>query len=204
MYSSRALYIGAGLDLRPLKHLQSINEFIYVDSRPYSEFGREIFINKKGENTSYDHTFISDLDDTMKTHKMNLCVVIDNKRVYSDGSKTIIYYVNTSIPEDIDIIKHELNTIDTLIIAGHDPHYELIERFKEPIHFIGFEDTYFDKDPTSDEDELTHCLHRNKYHTKFIDFSYMYFIRYFKMKKQTFSSWNDFVNEHSHFNMCNI
>ena len=204
MYSPRALYIGAGHDMRPVKHLESINNFVYVDSRPYSPFGRDIVVNKKGDNTSYDYTFISDLDDTMKLHKMRLCVVKDNKRVYSDGKKTVFYYVNTSIPEDIATIQHELINIDTLIVAGHDPHYKIVEYFKEPIHFIGFEDTYFEKDPTMDDDQLMYWLHRNKYHNKFIDFNYMYFIRYFSMKKETFNSWDDFVNDYSHFNMCNI
>ena len=111
----------------------------------------------------------------METNNMRLCVTKDHKRVYSDGKKTIFYYVNTSIPEDIQLIQHELRNIDTLIVAGHDPHHELMSYFQDPIHFIGFEDTYFENDPTRDDSELMYWLHRNKYHESLLTYYKRYF-----------------------------
>ena len=184
--------------------MKYIDEFVYVDSRPYSPFGRDIHTNDNGHNKSYDHTFIKELDALMHTNNMRLCVTKDHKRVYSDGKKTIFYYVNTSIPEDFPLIEYELQSIDTLIVARHDPHHELMTHFRHPIHFIGFEDTFFGEDSTRDDSELIYWLHRNKYHDKFINFSYMFFERYFSMRKQTFETWNEFVNQYSYYNMCNM
>ena len=200
----KALYIGAGLDMRPIQHLKHIHQFIYVDSRPYSPYGREITTNENDQNTCYDYTFLEKLDDTMKTHKMKLCVVKDHKRVYSDGVKTVSYYVNTSIPEDIQLISYDLRDVTTLIVAGHDPHIEIVKHLRDPVHFVGFENTHFDFDDTSDDDELMHWLHRNKYHNYFIDFTYVYFERYFSMNRNTFSTWDEFVTNYQYYNMCNM
>ena len=36
----KALYVGAGLDLNIINKLFFIKDFIFIDSQPYSEFGK--------------------------------------------------------------------------------------------------------------------------------------------------------------------
>ena len=121
MFSSRALYIGAGLDMRPIQFLNDIDNFIYVDSRPYSPYGRCVHIDKKGVNKTYDTNFITNLDSTMKNHNMKLCVIKDNKRVYSNGKKTIFLH-NESCDDSLMDFWNSINSFNRnrIILATLD------------------------------------------------------------------------------------
>jgi hypothetical protein len=60
--ASKIMYIGAGLDLAPLDHLKTANEFVYVDTLPRSEFDR------KGTFREYYYRddFVDRLKDSLK------------------------------------------------------------------------------------------------------------------------------------------
>ena len=54
-----AVYVGAGLDVRPIRALKHISHFIYIDSRPISscpfvDKDAEIDYNFLRDNTFYD------------------------------------------------------------------------------------------------------------------------------------------------------
>lgn len=195
MLYSRVLYIGAGLDMTPLQYMYHVKDFVYVDSRPYSEYGLSIYLDKNGQNTSYDSFFLFRLEQLMKKHNMSKCYKKDNKHVYSDGERTLTYYVNTSIPEHIPVIKHELKNTDAIIVSGHDPHYEIMNHFEEPIHFIGVEGTCYTPDETSDGDELCHNLNRNRLYDKFKSFDFMYTKDSLGMHIESYNTWGEFIGE---------
>ena len=47
---SIAIYIGAGSDIKPVNLFANIKKFYYIDSQPFSNSGKEVYINEKGEN----------------------------------------------------------------------------------------------------------------------------------------------------------
>ena len=97
-----AVYIGAGLDIRPIRALPNIEKFIYVDSRPFTQ--------QPPHHFQYETTFISDFTDkievlnyiptttyttyTTNTDKPVLPTCIE----YSNKDKTLEYYFNSSFP----------------------------------------------------------------------------------------------------------
>ena len=68
-----ALYIGAGIDLRPFKFCQEINTFYYIDSLPNYPQG---IIKNKNISNNY---FIQNLNEKMEKEGINL---IEIKKIY--------------------------------------------------------------------------------------------------------------------------
>ena len=133
-----ALYIGAGCDIDPITKCPNIKIFNYVDCQPKSEFG-----------VNYDPgfarpNFLPNLHKAMTEIGMKLINTIENIIIYSNGDQTVNYYTNTSIPEHNDKIKSL--EYDTLIVAGHHPHYSFLNDNDHKLKFIGFEGTVYSKE----------------------------------------------------------
>ena len=142
---TKAIYIGAGIDISPIKFLKHIKIFYYIDGLPFSNFGilQSNIIMKNGMDGYSNPRFISELDTKMTSINMKLINILDNIRIYSDGDQTVYYYTNTSIPEHYTEIKDEIINFDTVIVAGHDPNIIFMDATKKKLHFIGFEDTSY-------------------------------------------------------------
>lgn len=135
---SIALYIGAGTDIEPITKCPEIKTFYYVDCQPNSEFGVRYDLGFVRPN------FIPDLNKEMTKIGMEFIDTVDNIRTYSNGDQTVHYYTNTAIPEHNDRIKSL--EYDTLIVAGHHPHYCFLDNNSHQLKFIGFQGTSYSKE----------------------------------------------------------
>ena len=190
----KAVYIGAGIDLRPLTVLTNIKEFYYLDGQPNSEFGTLKSIRPNGTNGFSRPNFIPMLDEEMKKNKMNLINIDNNLRVYSNGKQKVKYYTNTAIPGHYDIIKEDIKNFTTLIVAGHDPDSIILESSHNKINFVGFENTSYYNESNSyieNYNSVIHRLHNGNIENKFNQFSY-----YKQGKMLYFNSWKDFYEEY--------
>ena len=115
----KALYVGAYLDLEIINKLFFIKDFVFIDSQPYSEFGKETALY------DYDYyywqnnflsdlfpcffrkingycrpNFLSDLKRIAKNLSISLTKEECNKLIFYNHyhNQNIIYLINTSIP----------------------------------------------------------------------------------------------------------
>jgi len=196
---SAAAYFGAGTDNQPIRFC-NIKTFYYFDSQPYSEFG--ILQAKDWKNGYWTGgftdgfsrpNFIPRLDKDMAEIDMKLTNVSGDVRTYTDGNKTVIYHTNTSIPEHCEKIRKHVEKCDTIIVAGHDPHYHVVELFKKKINFIGRAETCYEPyDPRFMEEEkysIITQLHKNTINNKFKSFSSLSN----EGKIKIFNTWKQFV-----------
>ena len=181
----KAIYLGAGCDIRPLKNYKNIKQFYYFDSQPYSEFG--IKQSKEWNDGKWTGrftngfsrpNFIPTLNKTMKNYNMKLVNVSDNIRVYSNGDQTVYYHTNTAIPEHYEKIKNTIRNFDTLIVAGHDPDSIFLDATRKKIHFIGCENTSFHNDKNDsygpeNKNSVIYKMHNDNIQNKFKSFSYL-------------------------------
>jgi hypothetical protein len=166
-----AVYIGAGLDIRPLKLLRHINRFIFVDSKPRNEFGTNLTCS------SFNTTFIEQLVDAMnligfvvesnKTFNNvkgipndSCCMSLIRKPkfsspgllVFSNGNRKIYYYYSTYFPYvEIDELNARLGYCDTIIFSKNDIHNRILELIKVPFTFVGLSGkSYYGSDRTGE------------------------------------------------------
>ena len=147
-----ALYIGAGLDLKLIKSIPQIKNFIYIDSQPNSEFGIEEYWQRDPSyifncfcpnygplvNDYFKPQFVTDLKKTAYIENMTLVTEEVNKKLtFNYKDQTIQYFINLSIPEHIDIIKNDIQNFNHLIISGFDPHSSILKYTEKPITFWG-------------------------------------------------------------------
>ena len=210
----KAVYIGAGCDLRPVNNFKNIKTFYYIDCQPFSEFG----INRSKEWKDGQWTgkftdgfsrpnFIPELEKTMTENNMKLTKIEKNIRTYTNGNQTLYYYTNTSIPEHYENIKDKIKDFNVLIVAGHDPHSIFLDATNNINQFIGYENTVYRNDKydensrDSEEDgvlnEFAHeyknnviyKLHNSNIQQKFSKFS---FISNNGEKQYDFQKWDNF------------
>jgi len=177
----KAIYIGAGDDIRPIKFLKYIKTFYYFDGQPFSEFGtrQSNIIIADGIDGFSRPNFIPKLDENMTSINMKLINTFDNLRIYSDGDQTVNYYTNTAIPEHYENIKNTIRNFDTLIIAGHDPDSIFLDATINKIHFIGFEDTSFHNENEIEygpdkPNGIINRLHTEEITNRFYKYTYMH------------------------------
>ena len=184
-----AIYIGAGSDVRPLIFLNDIDVYYYIDSQPYSEFGKLEYLNENGFNCYSRPNFVSSVDKEMLKVKYKLLLNEENLRVYNNKNKTVNYLINTSIPDDNDKILDLVINCQNLIVAGHDPDSSLIDRIENKLNFIGFDKTNFDVEETPEnKNSVIHRLHTEvSFQQKFKKFTFVKNNDIFHFK-----NWNQF------------
>jgi hypothetical protein len=121
---TKAVYIGAGTDCIPLLLLETIKEFIYIDSQPQSEFGTMEYESGR----FYRHLFLSQLDSSL--HAIGF-EPVKRQPLYleymSKSGQVLNYYINTPFPAMLTKdIKTHLESSDTLILSGFDPHKSIL------------------------------------------------------------------------------
>ncbi len=120
----KAVYIGSGLDIIPIIILSNINEFIYIDSQPTSEYGSYLYGNKNFYRTN----FIPNLEKILDNNNFILTQKKENYLEYTNGIKIIKYFINTSFPEMInDDIMMEIKQCHNLILSGYDPNKIILQ-----------------------------------------------------------------------------
>jgi len=197
----KAIYIGAGTDVRPIKFLKEITNFYYFDGQPHSEFGAKLsgITTKNGFDGFSRPNFISNLDQEMNAINMKLEKVNNNLRIYANNDKKVYYYTNTAIPEDYQLIEDKIKNFDTLIVAGHDPDSCFLNSTNKKINFIGAEGTYYGNNEFESYNSVIYRMYNDNIQNKFNSFSYIKKDgRVFK-----FESWDDYISyyqkEHRRF-----
>ncbi len=165
----KAIYIGAGEDIRPLICYPEIKNWIYVDSQPNNEFGPEYY------QPFSRPEFINDVTNHFRMVGFNL--KNNNNDILdffnSTTKQRVIYCINIYIPDSIDKIKYYLKGWDTLIDSGHHPDISIMNltRRNYPLTFIGFDGTHYGKDETPEsKNTIVNNLFNNKY--KFDNYSF--------------------------------
>ena len=188
-----ALYIGAGIDNIPMKYCDWIHIFTCMDSQPYSEFGVQQSgkINIYGHDEFYRPDFIENVNKSYYNIGYELHDPINgNIRCYSNGTQSIFYYMNTSIPDHHNQVKIPFSEIDSVIVSGHDPDCIFLKYTTKRLSFIGVEGTSFDKIENDSTNTLVQCLHNGKY----CFFFYNYFFLHKDGTFREFLFWDDFMN----------
>ncbi len=165
-----AVYVGAGLDLKIIKNIPEVKNFVFIDSQPHSEFGID-------ENWVYDSSyvfncicpkfapfintfsrphFISDLKKTAIQEDFKLVSEEVNKKLkFEYKDQTINYFLNTSIPHHLPFIKNDIKNFDNLIIAGFFPHHYILNYTTKHITFWGNTNTIY-------KNTQNNCLYNNQ------------------------------------------
>ena len=151
MNQKTAVYIGAGLDVRPIRAMKDINTFVYIDSRPADEFPGskcKAHFQKSFFNDFHIKIMRLDFDFNDKTYQTINDVIHYGKPCMIDYHKddvTVRYYMNTAFPGKnlSDELKSDISRADTLIIAGYHPHESIIGMMKKPIDVVCWEDTWY-------------------------------------------------------------
>jgi hypothetical protein len=159
-----ALYIGAGTDLIPVIIFSNIHKFIFVDSQPFSEHGTHTYISATNISKKVDKkdrfgncfsrpNFIPTLTKVMNNNNFIKESETDEYLLYysKETNQTIKYYYSCAFPEYIsNELINDMKTCNTLIIAGHDPHKEVLKYLQTPAFIIGNCHTVYAPD-SSDE-----------------------------------------------------
>ena len=106
----KAVYIGAGLDLDPLD--LPINEFIYIDSQPFSEHGTHAYTESYEAITCTKKTrflnlfsrprFLENLKANLTQKGYNIINRTGDFIVFTNNTKKIKYYYSCSFPEFVE------------------------------------------------------------------------------------------------------
>lgn len=159
------VYIGAGLDLRPIELFQNIRHFIYIDSLPASE-------NPLVDPYDFDPFFLRKLLNKMEmfgfewtSRDLNIsCCGLKNPQKKPFHIKfrrylhTVDYYFSTIFPLDIDNnCLNQISQANTLIVSGYMPDLTIIQMMKNPIHLICFHnDNKYDETVLKNFEKITH------------------------------------------------
>jgi len=153
-----AVYIGAGLDVRPIRVMKHIQHFIYIDSRPQTEQPGYPSLEQ------YDELFISDFDNKMDALGFNIskdrvtsptCFELffntykpkqqTIEYTHENKKQTLTYHFNTPFPQAVsEELAHTMGQADTLIIAGFHPHKAILGLMKKPVHVTCWEGTNYE------------------------------------------------------------
>jgi len=128
---STAVYIGAGLDTRPIVALKNIQTFVCIDSKGDTPFIQELVY--KMECIGMFTDFASDPGCFSKRLKKSTCIIFKQK-----NGRCVYYYVNTTFPIEVD---KNLLDCDNLIISGYTPHRCILDFMKKPLNLHLFEGT---------------------------------------------------------------
>ena len=154
----KAIYIGAGMDTRPLFCFPEIKNWIYIDSRPNNEFG------PKFNTYFYDSHFINDVVNCFDLINFNILDENEDFILFINYQtrQEVEYYINTYLPNSYLKIKEKILGWDTLVVAGHIPSDCCMDSVTNeiPTTFIGFNDTYYGKD---DEYPIISGLYTGQY-----------------------------------------
>jgi hypothetical protein len=158
----KILYIGAGLDLSPLSLFSDTKSFIFIDSLPRNEYGRDYYyrpfyrkdfvndlinkvesqgfnlVNKQVFTNNYEEINVKDLDST-------LLYFSDKQRVLRSET-SFKYYISTGIPCNLyenDMLINDIKECDTLFVSGHEPDSRFIPYLTKSFHFVGNSGTSF-------------------------------------------------------------
>ena len=174
----KAVYIGAGTDVRPVQFLTYIKDFVFIDCQPFSEFGTMVhecnpeWCSKNCNGFSRPR-FIPKLKEQMEKIGMKYEEISDNELKFTNETQTVTYFVNTAMPDHIDRVKERIKDFDNFIVMGHDPDSTAIKYTTKNITFWGNTKTVYSKcDDDENKNALCFRIHReNTIRERFLRFN---------------------------------
>lgn len=167
---SKAIYLGAGTDIKPILLYHNIKEWILVDSQPVSEFG---MLREKCFKRKY---FLPRLLKIMKENEFKMLNNSETDKLIfknSEKNQTLIYIINCAIPEEYDKIKNIIKGWDVLVDIGFHPNNIIMNEAHDTneLLFIGNYCTcyYYDTE-ADDSNDIINGIHENIYHFKSYDY----------------------------------
>jgi len=153
-----AVYVGAGLDLKIIKNIPEVKNFVFIDSQPTSEFELEENWHKESNyifncicprwvpfvNDFSRPNFIHNLKKTaIKENMILVSEEVNKKLTFQYNNQTIEYFVNISVPHNLSLIKNDIKNYDHLIVAGFFPHHSILNYTTKNIIFWGNTNTIY-------------------------------------------------------------
>ena len=212
---TKLLYIGAGLDLNPLKHFPNTKNFVFVDTLPRSEFDSDTFIP-----VYFHKNFIEQLTSKIKLYgfefeyseqtdpKYFTSIMSIAQRIKWFGrvletfpqinptvmvfynyktSQELRYYMSTNILRNIKSkLLLDIESSTGLIVSGYHPDKLILELISRPISLYGYTGTVYNIKP-EEQDSPDNM-----------------FVKLFKEPELTLKYFNNiyFVGEYGHINKC--
>jgi hypothetical protein len=119
-------YIGAGLDIIPIIVIPEVNEFIYIDSRPYTQYGH--WRPKDTTISFYEKSFLPRLNKLMQSNNFTLIKQEEKYLEYVNPSNQVLkYHINTAFPNVGDSIHADISKSEHLVLCGYDPHKSILQ-----------------------------------------------------------------------------
>jgi len=164
--SNKILYLGAGLHTEVIDHFHKTNSFVFIDSRPFNEYGNDYYyrgfyhdnfllklfekLNKQSFKKYDEIKFTNNFSEINRDYIESTCFYFYNKYGKNLRSeKSLKYFISTAIPlnlYDNTYLQKEIESCDTVLISGYYPHRDFLNYMKKPFNVIMYGDTYFPKD----------------------------------------------------------
>ena len=219
----KAVYIGAGCDFKYFKCLpKDINHFYFIDSKPFSEFGTLTYYTYDTKNLSYflslilrylpclkplilrkDNgysrpNFIAELKLEAVKNDVILISEENNKLTFKYQNQFITYFVNTSVPEHLDLIANDIFGFEHIMMMGFCPDQTILDYTSEKpkiwtnFHTYVSPDPYFDKfaKENREDNKITYLLnHQEGFEENFTNFNLVS-----EARKHTFTTWEELIS----------
>lgn len=211
--SNKILYLGAGLHTEVIDHFHKTNSFVFIDSRPFNEYGNDYYyrgfyqdkfllklfekLNKQSFKKYDEIKFTNNFSEINRDYIESTCFYFYNKYGKNLRSeKSLKYFISTAIPlnlYDNTYLQKEIESCDTVLISGYYPHRDFLNYMKKPFNVIMYGDTYFPKD------RLESYLEYNKYDDETV---ILHILKYPEIIK-TYTHVNPETGECKHFETYN-
>lgn len=177
-----AVYIGAGLDIRPILLFPEIDTFIYIDSQPNSPYGTLCYNDKR----FYNNTFCDDLIEIMNNYNFTIISQSDSLLEFKETDRIVKYYINTAFPNYLtEEIKYNINKCDTLILCGFCPNKAIIDLIPKLNYIIGSHTCYTYTNTYETEEDKNNSSFQYIINNPYISNNYIFF-----KEKQPCSYWD--------------
>lgn len=188
MNTTKGLYVGAGIDIKPYISFPDIKLWISIDGQPNSEFGDYTGPGLERPN------FIRKLDKKLFSAGYKINKVEGNIREYQKNDQIIRYHTNTPLPSSFnnlnnDICKDSMGW-NLIYVAGHDPRDCILKTAAEKLIFVGSEGTWYKMDENDREynEELCARFYDKIHLDRFTEFWYRTDEKIYKFK-----TWEEFM-----------
>ena len=162
----KAVYIGAGTDVSPIKFLRNVKDFVYIDCQPFSEFGTKVhkctpgWCSEKCVGFSRPR-FLPRLKESMERIGMKYRKISDNELEFTnERGQRVTYFINTAMPDHINRVKRRIRNFDNLIVMGHNPDSTALEHTDRKITFWGNTATAYQNCTCDDSDSKDNVIWR--------------------------------------------
>jgi hypothetical protein len=189
---NKILYFGAWAHIEVVDYFPKCNEFVLIDTQPRSEhdekdyfyegFYRDKFIDiitKKCKKYGFILDKMIELDPNyMQIDKLAFGFINPHLYIFKNKERTIKYYISTNILFNMNsLLKEDINSSDTLYVAGYFPDVILLKYLNKKINFVGDSETvyFFEEDENENNiisNYIKNKIELNDYYIRFSEYNY--------------------------------